>query len=80
MNRVEVISVMRDFLGYGPMPADDGEAYENAIVLLETDASTAELLEAMGDVLTSAREARTHHQHMLREAAERLLRRAEVAR
>ena len=74
MSRAEVVSVMRDFLGYGPMPADDGGAYEAAIVLLETDASTAELLDAMRDVLDTAREARTHHQHMLREAAEKLLR------
>lgn len=80
MNRIEVMSVMRDFLEYGPEPADDGEAYDAADSLLDDGASTAELLDAMGDVLTSAREARTHHQHMLREAAEKMLRRAEVAR
>lgn len=80
MNRAEVISVLRDFLDYGPEPADDGYAYDNALAMLEMDASTAELLDAMGYVLTSAREARTHHQHMLREAAEKLLRRAEVTR
>lgn len=76
MNRIEVMSTMRDFLEYGPEPADDGEAYDAADALLETDASTAELLDAMGDVLNTAREARTHHQHMLREAAEAMLRRA----
>ena len=74
MNRSEVVSIMRDFLDYGPKPADDGEAYDAAIGLLEADASTETLLDALDDVLTTAREARTHHQHMLREAAERLLR------
>ena len=77
MNRAEVISILRDFLDYGPEPADDGEAYEGATALLhDNDTSTEELIEAMSDVLTSAREARTHHQHMLREAAEKLLRSA----
>lgn len=76
MNRAEVVSIMRDFLEYGPEPADDGEAYDAADALLgDSNSGTAELLEAMQDVLTSAREARTHHQHMLREAAEKLLRR-----
>lgn len=74
MNRAEVVSVMRDFLDYGPPPDDDGDAYECATALLYDKSSTAELLEALRDVLTTAREARTHHQHMLREAAEKLLR------
>ena len=80
MNRAEVVMALSDFLVYGPEPADDGEAYDAADALLgDSNSGIAELLEAMRDVLDTAREARTHHQHMLREAAERLIRRARAA-
>lgn len=80
--KAAVIEALREMVQYSPTPTgiDAVAAYDYAdSVLADASSTTEQLLEALQDVIDYALEPVSHHQHMVRDNAQRLLREARAA-